>query len=149
MAINDAISAIADVLSALDGIDQVLTEPPATLPADVTFCLYARPGNSTVAAMRGRSGGIVYNSDYQISALYNKKLAKGDPPTVIGAVEDAYDAARDALWNAYARGGFSGTVLRMDSLNTDMFEPAEYGSQLCFSFRMLLNVTIQIEAGAR
>jgi hypothetical protein len=150
--LEDAISAIADVLRSVSAnagqVDpiQVIDDPQPALSGVRSFVIFEAPGDSVNGAHIGRAGGLVFNNSDFIGIEYHRKLARDNPAPGAAETRQLLDTTRDALWSAFQRNRFQGTVMGLTRIATDGYGPDNYGSDVTFGFRLSMEITHQSEA---
>lgn len=149
MALSEIVAAIVDVCRTVPGSVSVPDAPPGQLADDRMLIVYPQPGPSVAAQHTGRAntGPVIRNDDAIIVEWHLKRSADVIAESVPEMTEMT-DALRDALWGAFARTRFGGTVIGMTSIETDRFGELGWGSDFTFGVRLLLNITHAAELAA-
>lgn len=147
MALGDVIAAVVDVLAGLGLADDVLSEPPPKLGSDRTFLVTADPGESTLAAHRGRNGLVVYQSDDDVLVMWAVKAARDATVETYPEALDVLLATRDALFYAVKDNGLHATLSGFGGMRTDLFGAIDFWNpDVVFGFQLALTCRHQTEA---
>lgn len=149
MALSDVIAAVAEVCTALDLADEVLTDPPAKLGEDRTFLVIGDPGESTLAANQGRGGRTVYQADDEVIVTWARKAARDAMMETYPETLSVYLATRDAIFRAVKDGALHGTLSGFGGIRTDIFGAIDFWQpDIVFGFQISLACRHQSEAAA-
>lgn len=147
MALTDVIAAVVEVVADLSVADQVLDEPPARLPDDRCVVVTASPGTATLAAHRGKAGGVVYESADDVIVTWFRKGARDAMAESYPEALDAFLSTRDAIF-AGLRGAISTTITGFSEVRTDLFGAIDFWlPDTAFGFQLSVAVRHQTEAG--
>lgn len=149
MALDAIIAAVAEVLTGLALADQVLTDPPAHLPDDRTFVVYADPtgGTATLAAHHGGRGRTVYQADEEVRVDWHRRAARDAMAETYPEALAAFTATRDALFGAVKSGALNGTIVGFGGIRADVFGPMEFwDADTTFGFQIALLVRHMTES---
>jgi hypothetical protein len=149
MTLPDVIQAVADVLSGLSLADQVLISPPAKLPDDRTFVVFADPGEATLAANQGRAGRAVYQADDDVIVNWFRRIARDAMTEAYPEALSVFLATRDAIFAAVKDGALGGTIFGFSGIQTQIFGPMDYwNADTAFGFQLALGCRHGTEAAA-
>jgi hypothetical protein len=154
MSLTSVIAAVVDVLEgvtvASEAVaDAVLDEPPAKLGDDRTFIVTGDPGEATLAAHHGRSGGAVYQADDEVTVVWARKAARDATVETYPETLAVYLAVRDAIFVAVKGGALGGTITGFGGVRTDLFGALDFWlPDVAFGFQIALLCRHQTEAGA-
>lgn len=147
MSLPDVVAAVVDVLSGLGLADAVLSDPPPKLADDRTFLVTADPGESTLAAHRGRSGFAVYESQDDVLVMWAVKAARDATVESYPETLDVLLATRDALFYAVRDNGLHATLSGFNGMRTDLFGALDFWQpDVVFGFQLALACRHQTEA---
>lgn len=147
MALPEVIAAVVEVLGTLGLADAVLDEPPPKLADDRTFLVTADPGESTLAAHRGKDGRAVYQSDDDILVMWAVKAARDATTETYPEALDALLTTRDALFYAIKDNGLHATLSGFGGMSTQLFGAVDFWlPDVVFGFQLSLHCRHQTEA---
>lgn len=149
VALDLVIAAVAEVLAGLNLADQVLTDPPAHLPDDRVFVVYADPGDATLAANSGRNGRAVYQADDAVRVDFHRRAARDAMAEAYPEALSIFTTVRDAVFGAVKHGALGGTIVGFSGIRTDTWGPMEFwDSDTTFGFQIAVLVRHMTESAS-
>lgn len=145
MSLSSLVENYANALRTLPGAVQVLDDVPAQLPDSRCFLVMEAPGDSTVAKHTGRAGGgVVYQCEDAIAIEYHHKIQRDATATSGRDARRMLDEVRNLLWSNPRR--IDSSIIAVGSIRTEMYGPMDWGTDVTFGFRIVVNLTHAAEA---
>jgi hypothetical protein len=138
MALSDVVQAVADALVPLTGYDQILTEPPASLPDDRCFVVWVAPGEAVALA---HGPGATYEADDDVRVDFYIRRARDAMAEVEPEARTQLQATRDALFAGARSGNLSRVIVGFAGIGTDVYGPLTYWeADTAFGFSLAVRV---------